>query len=205
MWRRDKLEALAAVLGHPSPLSGVEIPENAVRDLRGKRHQSEVAIKSGLSQQMISEIERGTRHLTPEVAQKLAPALGVDSQQLLLAHQIGVLNKAALKGAVDPNRLVEAVMALAETLPDDDISDQLVDALVEVLRKAVENYNAEKPQAEPQAAMKTEKTRARRDFAGRVTDKPHGKATTSKPKQPEGPRRDPSGRRINKPHDPRRR
>lgn len=169
MFGKTKAQRLAEILEQPYEMGAP--PESAIRDLRGRRGQAEVAMKSGLSQQMISELERGTRHLTPEVAQKLAPALGVTASDLQTAEQASTLQRMALKGQLDPQRLLEAIQELAYSLPDSEVSDNLVDSLLEVLRKALETYDE---QEETAVATKTKKPEGTRDASGRRRNKPYG-------------------------------
>lgn len=53
-----------------------------LREVRGLK-QNELATTIGVSQQLLSMIERGNRRVTIDVARKLAPILGVNWYELI--------------------------------------------------------------------------------------------------------------------------
>ncbi|MDP9476314.1 MAG: helix-turn-helix domain-containing protein [Actinomycetota bacterium] len=166
---RSRAERLAEVL---EAAPDAEVPTSAIRDLRGDRPQSEVALKSGVSQAMISELEAGRKQLTPGTAARLAPALGVTPAELELAEQVSTLQRLAIKGTMDPARILDAIQEIAFSLPDDEVSDRLVDALLAVLRQALAAH--EENEGNAAVATKTaRKPRGDRDGLGRKLDKPN--------------------------------
>lgn len=153
------------------------LPTSAIRSLRGSRKQVDIATKAKISQAHLSHLEAGQKSLTDEVAARLAPALGVTADQLTLAEQVGTLKRAAMKGGVDPTRLLEAIMELSWSLPDSEVSDQLVEALLAVLKKAMTKYDKTPPDDRVGpgdiVAVKGQKPTTTRDSLGRRIDKPY--------------------------------
>ena len=90
---------------------------------------------AGISQGFLSELESGQKRLTPGVAQSLAPALGTTADQLVLSEHLAQLNRAAQKGGIDPQPLLAEAQRLAEILPDGEVGDAIVDALVGIVRE----------------------------------------------------------------------
>lgn len=180
------------------------VPMSAVRDLRGKRPQTVIAAKSGFSQALISDIEKGRKKLTPEVAESLGPALGVDPDELLAAERIGELKRAATEGKIDAHQLLDAILELDAAVPEGRYADELIGELVETFEEVVSTYQEEREQ---EAALKTDDEPPHRDYLGRRIVKPHDLPATRRKQleeQDEAPRRDAAGNRLNKPFDPRR-
>ncbi len=181
----NKAKLLAELL-EQTPRGKGKIPRSSIKSLRGSRPQTSIAAKSGIAQSMLSMLEAGTRDLTPEVAMRLAPALGVSGTELWLSEQVAMLNRASLKGELSPNLLVEAILELAKSTPDSEIGDALMDALLQVLRDALEKVDVgdmtalgseEKPDEEVALySAKSRKQQPTRDTLGRRINKPHGGA-----------------------------
>ena len=152
-----------------------EVPASAVKSLREEAGLSQVSLaaKSGLSQALITAVEVGQRDLSMKSARAIAPALGADSDDLLLAEEISSLKRAAAKGRLHPRTLFETILEMV--YDDEELEEELLDALVSVLKQALDSYGG--------------------------TSK--GVAAKSAAEDPEAPRRDAYGRRINKRHDPR--
>lgn len=193
---RTRAERLAELLeGVP------ELPEgsdqvSAIKRLRGERLQAEVALKAGVTQAALSRLENGERSLSPEMARKIAPALDVEATELLAAEWVMRLHGAAVKGQLDPRRLLTAVEDLAWTLPEgEEVSDDIVEQLLGVLKKAVKTYDAN-------VAAVTTKSKGTKDSTRDGVGRRKRVALKTGEKEPEGPRRDPSGRRVNKPNAP---
>lgn len=70
-----------------------------LRELRKGRSQAEVAYESGMSQSIISALELGSRSLTPETAQKLAPVLGSEVLQIVENEYEGLEDYLSLEEA----------------------------------------------------------------------------------------------------------
>ncbi len=160
-------------------LEAVELPpgtpESALKTMREQtgKHQLRLANEAGVSQGYLSEVESGKKPLTPAVAEKVAPVLGVTAAELEAAEQMSLLHRMALKGAVDPQRLLDAVTDLSSSLPDGEVSDALVDALLGVLKMALSTYD----QHSAAVAKVSTKSRApgrTRDGLGRRVGKPYG-------------------------------
>ena len=64
------------------------IPTSPIRARRGRRSQVEIAQMAGISQGFVSDLESGKKRLTPEVARRLAPALGTTADQLVVAEHL---------------------------------------------------------------------------------------------------------------------
>jgi transcriptional regulator with XRE-family HTH domain len=155
-------------------------PDSAVRKLRGSLTQQQVALKSGVPQGHISNIEAGVRPLTREVALKLAPVLDASADELETAETISVLYREAKTGRLDPMRVLEVILELDENMPDGDAADAATDALVQVLRTSLGSYQQErrieKEEAEQGAEISTKslKPEPTRDGLGIRRDKPYG-------------------------------
>jgi transcriptional regulator with XRE-family HTH domain len=108
---------------------------SALKESRGDRSQSEVAQAAGISQGFLSELERGRKRLTPGTAGKLAPVLGIMPDQLIVAEHWVKLQRAAREGGADPKSMLAATKTLAEMLPSGRVGDDLVDALVAIVRE----------------------------------------------------------------------
>jgi len=127
-------ETLAALPEKPTETDR-PIPTSAIRARRGDRSQLEIAKAAGISQGYLSELEVGSKRLTPGVAQKLAPALGVTVGQLVLGEHLVKLNRAATRGKIDPQRLLDEAQRLTEFLPSGEDGDAIVEALVGIVRE----------------------------------------------------------------------
>lgn len=123
--------------------ASVDVPPSALKTLRGSRHQTEIALKSGVSQAHISELETGKKWLTPRVSAKLAPVLGCETEELLATERVSALKRMADGGHLDPDRLVVTIMDLAFVLPDARVSDDLIDSMLAVLNQALVTYEGE--------------------------------------------------------------
>lgn len=167
---RTKAQRLAEILEATPEL---EVPVSAIRHMRGDRPQTQISTKTGLSQGYISDLESGKKALTPETAARLAPTLGVTPGELEFAEQVSTLQRLAVKGRLDPTRLLDAIQELAVSLPDGEVSDDLVDALLTVLKKALTTYEKNG------VATKSARREGTRDSLGRRRNKPN---------QPEGGR-----------------
>jgi transcriptional regulator with XRE-family HTH domain len=188
-----KAETLLELVNEPA-CGNVSVPPSALKVLRGTRRQEEVARAAGISQPYISELETGAKPLTPRMAQRLAPVLGCSASELETAERIASLKRMADGGRLDPEPLFRAIKALNDELPEDETGDALIDALLQVLGKALETH---KRRGTAGVATKS-KRRSRRDARGRRIDKPysidkHGEEENT------GLRRDSQGRRLNKP------
>jgi transcriptional regulator with XRE-family HTH domain len=82
---------LAAILEAVPAL--VNVPTSALKTLREGRHQTEIALQSGVSQAHISELESGKKSLTPAVAAKLAPVFACEAGELLVAERVCSLKR----------------------------------------------------------------------------------------------------------------
>jgi transcriptional regulator with XRE-family HTH domain len=111
------------------------IAASALKVRRGNRSQIEVARAAGISQGFLSELESGRKRLTPGVAQKLAPALGMSANQLVLAEHLANLNRVAQKGNIDLQPLLAEAERLIEILPSGEIGDAIIDAIVRIVRE----------------------------------------------------------------------
>jgi transcriptional regulator with XRE-family HTH domain len=180
-------------------------PDSAVRDLREGRRmtQTQVAAKSGVPQAYIAQIESGARRLTEEQAARLAPVLGVGTDELLLADEVSTLQRAATKGELDPELMSDAIMKFAKAAPDTEMADDLVGMMIEILRKATRTYEGGSA-----AAAKSKDIRPRpetRDVHGRRVDMPYGTPATDDDRDPTRAgrrRRDAHGNLIRKLYDP---
>lgn len=175
MFGKTKAERLADILG--TVPDSTEAPGSVVRKLRGGQSQTEVALKSAVSQGHLSLVESGDKPLTADVARKLAPHLGVTPQRLQTMDQVGRLREAALKGSVDPASLLMTIQDLSLDLPDDEVSDRLIDALLAVLKDALEHHDRHQA-AVSKAALKSAPTgpdSGTRDSLGRRRKKPHAR------------------------------
>ncbi len=147
-----------------------DVPESPIRSLREKRSQVEVAAKAGMPQGLLSRLERGERNLTPEMASKLAPALGRTAEELEAAQRMGELREMSLKGErLDPREVVELFTFLYERLPETPESERLLSTLVEVVEELLAGYKQT-----VQLASKSRKEEGTRDTFGRHRDKPYG-------------------------------
>jgi transcriptional regulator with XRE-family HTH domain len=106
------------------------IPASALRERRGNRSQVRIAQAAGISQGYLSELEAGSKSLTPAAAQKLAPALGTTVGQLVLREHLAKLNRAAQEGHIDLQPLLAEAERLAKILPGGEVGDAIVDALI---------------------------------------------------------------------------
>lgn len=190
--KRELLDFLEARGGGEAP----PIPTSAIKALRGSRSQGSIADPAGYSQAYISELETGRRQLTLKAALKLAGPLGTTAEQLMTAEAIARLQRAALKGALDPQRLLDSIMDLAFSLPGDEVAEDVVEALVQVLKKAIATYD------KGAVTVATKSTgRPRRDIRGRRIDDPLNLGVERRGER-DKPDRDGQGYRRHKPFAP---
>ncbi len=181
---KTKAQLLADLLENALSAAG-KVPESSIKSLRGGRPQAEIAAKSGVGQAYLSQLEAGKRDLTPEMAMRLAPSLGVSGTELWTSEQISMLRRASLKGEISPHMLLEAILELAKSTPDSELGDSLMEALMAVLREALEKVDVEDVTArgseesedeELPISMKASRRVPTRDSLGRRINKPHGGA-----------------------------
>ncbi|MBA2443510.1 MAG: helix-turn-helix transcriptional regulator [Rubrobacter sp.] len=141
-------------------------------DLRGSRSQHQVALKSGVPQGHISNIEAGVRPLSREVALKLAPALGTTADKLETAETLARLYREAAAGRLDPMRVLGVILDLDETMENSDAADAATDALVEVLRESLSSYQQEREKPAG-GSTKSAKKQSTRDGNGLRRNKPY--------------------------------
>lgn len=173
-----RIEALMDLLeGAGDPDS---VPTSAVRDLRGRRSQEEIALKAGLGQAYLSQIESGRRSLTKDVALKMAPALDVSADELLMAEEVSALQRQAVTGELDPRRVLDLILELAEQDEDDELAQDALDALLTVAKKSLATYQSglrerreEQDVESAEVSTKSRKPEPTRDSLGRRLDKPH--------------------------------
>ncbi len=137
---RTKAQRVAEILEEVPDLPGA--PDNLLRHLRGQSHQTEIAAKGLISQGYYSELESGKKPLTPAVAERLAPVLGVTASELIVSGQLVSLKAMADRGGLEPQRMLDAIQELSWSLPEGQVSDDLVEALLAVLKRALETYDA---------------------------------------------------------------
>jgi plasmid maintenance system antidote protein VapI len=130
----DSAEALA-MPPEESAARTEHVPTSVIRERRGQCSQTEIAQAAGISQGFLSELESGRKRLTPATAQKLAPVLGTMPDQLIAAEHWVDLKRAAWKGGIDPQSMLAVAKTLAEMLPGGRVGNDLVDALVEIVRE----------------------------------------------------------------------
>ena len=111
------------------------VSTSVIRERRGNRSQTEIAQAAGISQAFLSELEGGLKRLTSGTARKLAPVLGTMPDQLIVAEHWVKLERAARKAGVDPLSMLALTKTLAEMLPDGLVGDDLVEALVAIVRE----------------------------------------------------------------------
>lgn len=172
-WRSPKARQLIEALGVSGDAG--EVPTSAIKDLREGRGltQTRLAAQSGLSQALIVALENGQRSLSLKSARQLAGPLGMDEEDLLVWEKISELQRAAVKGELNPRRMLDTIEGIAHSLDDSSQVDQaLAGALAEVLQKAVETYGAGQPGAAMKSAAEGRQGRGR-DALGRKKDKPN--------------------------------
>jgi transcriptional regulator with XRE-family HTH domain len=101
----------------------------------------EIAQEVGVSQGYLSELESGLKPLTPGVARRLAPALGIMAGDLLLAEYLAKLQRAAQKGRIDLQPLLAEAERLTEVLPGGEIGEAIIDAFVRIVRVRQQSPN----------------------------------------------------------------
>jgi transcriptional regulator with XRE-family HTH domain len=111
------------------------LPTCTLNVMRGNRSQVAIARAAGISQGFLSELESGRKRLTPSVARRLEPVLGMPANQLLLAELFTSLNRAAQKGRIDLQPLLAEAERLAEILPQGEIGDAIIDAIFRIARE----------------------------------------------------------------------
>jgi transcriptional regulator with XRE-family HTH domain len=133
-------ETLANLLEEPGERDR-PIAASAIRAWRGNRSQVEIAQEAGVSQGYLSALESGLKPLTPGVARRLAPALGIMAGELLLAEHLAKLQRAAQKGRIDLQPLLTEAERLTEILPGGEIGEAIIDALVRIVRVRQQSPN----------------------------------------------------------------
>lgn len=83
----------------------------------------------------MSELESGQKRLTPGVARRLAPTLGMPANQLLLAEHLSSLNRVAQKGRIDLQLLLAEAERLIEILPQGEVGDAIMDVMLRIVRE----------------------------------------------------------------------
>jgi hypothetical protein len=111
------------------------VPLGGIKEWRSSRLQREVARAARISQGFLSEVECWQKRLTPGVAQMLAPVLGTTASQLVLGEHLARLDRAAQKGRIDLQTLLAEAKRLIEILPDGEIGDDIIDAIVRIVRE----------------------------------------------------------------------
>ncbi len=189
-----KSEARAAADRLEQALSMV--PDNPVRHFRAGRGQAAVALKAGITQQHLSNIERGLRSLTEDVAEKLGPELGVDPAGLMGLDRLAAL-KASLSGEQEGSRpdvqfLLRLLVYLEDHLPEGQLKSDIRAVLAGAIRSEMEKIEAERPAV----SVKSKKKGAKRtrDNMGRRVDDPFGVRVSLKTGQEDGPELDDNGR-----------
>lgn len=158
-----------------------QVPLSALKAHResASMNQSELARRSGVVQEQVNRMESHKRPMSAESAARLAPALGVDAGDLMLGHHISALKAKALSGRLSPTAMLDAITSLDEALPESEVGEQLMGALMQVLSDAVASYNEAdgKADAKPKAATKSASARAesRRTGTGTRKDKPYAR------------------------------
>lgn len=156
------------------------VPTSAIRDLRGKQSQQELARRSGMTHAQISRLESGDRNLTREVALKMAPALDVSADELMVAEEISSLQRQAANGELDPRRVLDLILELADRSEDSKAQSDALDALLTVAKKSLSTYQAEyrerlaarqAEEEEQQVSTKSARPQPRRDAFGRRLSK----------------------------------
>lgn len=181
--RNELIEALEQGSGASAEK---QVPLSALKNLREDAGltQSALARRSGVIQEQVNRIEAHKRGMSQQTAAKLAPALGVSAAELVLGHTISSLKARAVAGRLSPSAMMEAIQSLDEALPDNEVGEELMQALMQVLSDAVAAYNdAEKPgnPGEPKkAATKSAGASAgqqgsRRTGTGIRKDKPYAR------------------------------
>ncbi len=118
------------------PLRRTELaPVSAIRKRRGDRPQIEVARAAGISQAFLSELEGGRKRLTPGTAQKLAPVLGIEPKQLMVAERGVNLERVARMVRVDPQPLLAAAQRLIDMLPPGKTGDDIIDVIAGIAQR----------------------------------------------------------------------
>lgn len=163
------------------------VPVSALKDLRGGISQRQLALKSGLTQGYLSEVEAGKRRLTLKSAEAIAPVLGIKADQLMWADAVGGMQAEAVEGELDPRAVLDMVLELSARSGNDEVADEVLDSLLVVLKKALSTYRSEL--AERKAARDAGETEQEQQ---QVSTKSHKREPT----------RDGNGIRREKPYDP---
>jgi transcriptional regulator with XRE-family HTH domain len=137
--RTDRPQTLATLLEEPGERDR-PIAASAIRAWRGNSSQVEIAQEAGVSQGYLSALESGLKSLTPGVARRLAPALGIIAGELLLAEHLAKLQRAAHKGRIDLQPLLTEAERLVEILPGGEVGDAIGDALIGVVRDSPKRF-----------------------------------------------------------------
>lgn len=130
--------------------------------------QEQVAMKSGVDRSRIAQVETGTRNVTPDMAQKLAPVFKsqpIELQARQLHSKVEAAFKAEKIGKGAIHRTVADLEDLRDSTEDEADKKVLADAIAE-LKKLAED------EAKPADEDRTEKSQRRPARQGRDA---HGK------------------------------
>ncbi len=83
----------------------------------------------------MSELEGGRKRLTPGTAQKLAPVLGIEPKQLMVAERGVNLERVARMVRVDPQPLLAAAQRLIDMLPPGKTGDDIIDVIAGIAQR----------------------------------------------------------------------
>ena len=169
---KDRADLLAKIIEAPGGVAEGGVPSSAIRSLRGSRSQYDVALKASITQAQLSRLESGDRPLTQKTAKTLAPVLGVSVKELMVSEQISAAQRLAARGKLDPRLLLDTVMEVANTMPDSKVADDLIDAMIAVLKQAMDTYQQTGGATPAAVATKTDRKRPDRDGFGRRVHKP---------------------------------
>lgn len=130
MGNTAKLQKLKEALYGPPDAA----PCHVMKALRERQGLSQAALgkAAGVSGQLIGLIESGSRSMTPQVATKAALELGVDSDDLKVAHNLDVLRRSAEAGQVSPEQVVQVTQKFAEVNGDSQFWSDVMNALLEI-------------------------------------------------------------------------
>jgi transcriptional regulator with XRE-family HTH domain len=163
-------------LGEPGGGERAEVPASALKRFREQLNltQAELANETGVSAALIQAMEQGKRSLSLKTARQLSGVLGTDAEELMLAEGLSEIARAALKGQVSPQRLLDLLMDFAYSSggegqagePDEELLNDVVEALLAILRGVL-------AREEEAVSVATKSARAGRDAHGRKLVKPH--------------------------------
>lgn len=153
-----------------------DVSERALQSIREGRglSQGEVAGEVGITVKHLQDLEHGRRDLNAKVAKDLGRALGMEPEHLMAASIVGDVKYMAMKASeeLSPHVLVEVIDYLERSLPETDLKETLLGALLELAAERIEAYKQER--AAGRAALKSAEGEPTRDGFGRRLRKPHG-------------------------------